>query len=92
MKLITFTTEGHSRIGALVKGEQVVDLNYAYQAKLESEGKYRNNEIAKAYVPSKMVAFLEGGQESIAIANTAVDYTLSNDGTFAQKLYIKNRK
>jgi acylpyruvate hydrolase len=91
MKLITFTTAGHSRIGALVEGDKVVDLNYAYQAKLESEGKYRYKEIAEAYVPAKMEAFLEGGQESIVIANTAVDYALSNHGAFKhQLLYNKS--
>ena len=62
MKLITFTTAGFSRIGALVDGEKVVDLNYAYQAQLQSEGKYRYEAIAEAYVPAKMEGFLEGGQ------------------------------
>jgi len=37
-KLITFTTSGFSRIGAIVDGEKVVDLNYAHQAQLHSEG------------------------------------------------------
>ena len=51
MKLITFSYEGVSRIGAIQQGE-VVDLHAAYKALLKSEGKIRAREIAKAFVPS----------------------------------------
>jgi len=86
MKLITFTTSGFSRIGALVDGEKVVDLNYAYQAKLQSEGQYRYEAIAEAYVPAKMEGFLEGGKESMEIAKAVIDYALANADSFKHKL------
>lgn len=86
MKLITFTTAGFSRIGAIVEGEKVVDLNYAYQAQLQSEGKYRYEAIAEAYVPAKMEGFLEGGNDSMEIAKSAINYALSNTGNFKHQL------
>ncbi|WP_068985485.1 fumarylacetoacetate hydrolase family protein [Lysinibacillus xylanilyticus] len=86
MKLITFTTAGFSRIGAIVEGEKVVDLNYAYQAQLQSEGKYRYEAIAEAYVPAKMEGFLEGGNDSMEIAKSAINYALSNTGKFKHQL------
>ncbi|GAB3053165.1 fumarylacetoacetate hydrolase family protein [Virgibacillus ainsalahensis] len=86
MKLVTFTTQGYSRIGAIVDENKVVDLNYAYQAQLQSEGKYRYKEIAEAYVPARMEAFLEGGNESIAVAKKAVDFANDNPSSFNHKL------
>lgn len=86
MKLITFTTAGYSRIGAIVEGGQIVDLNYAYQAQLQSEGQYRYEAIAEAYVPAKMEAFLEGGKESMEIAKSVIDYALSDTRNFKHRL------
>lgn len=87
MKLITFTNHaGYKRIGAVVDEERVVDVNYAFQAKLQNEGKYRYKEIAEAYIPAEMEAFLEGGNESIELANKAVDYALAYDRTFPHQL------
>lgn len=86
MKLITFTTNGHARLGSLVNEEKVIDLNYAYQAQLQSEGKYRYKEIAEAFVPAKMEAFLQGGKESIELAKEAVNYALENVENFKHKL------
>lgn len=87
MKLVTFSREGFSRIGALLtESNQVVDLNYSYQAQLQSEGKYRYKEIAEAFVPAKMEAFLQGGEESRELAKKAVEYALENTAAFAHKL------
>ena len=53
MKLITYSHNGFSRIAELkTETNQVIDLNYAYQAQLKSEGKYRYEEIAHAFVPA----------------------------------------
>ena len=91
MKLITFETAGFSRIGAIVEGEKVVDLNYAYQAQLKSEGKYRFESIAEAYIPAKMEGFLQGGKESIELAKTAVEFALANPDSFNHPLvHAKN--
>ena len=91
MRLITFTTAGFSRIGAIVEEEKIVDLNYAYQAQLQNEGKYRYEAIANAYVPAQMEEFLEGGKESMEIAKAAIDYALSNSRSFKHRLiYDRN--
>ncbi|MEH7225469.1 fumarylacetoacetate hydrolase family protein [Bacillus sp. JJ1566] len=91
MKLITYTTGGYTRIGAITDDNKVIDLNYAYQAQLQSEGKYRFKEIAEAFVPSEMEAFLQGGKESFEIAQKAVNYALENPDTYAHQL-IYNRE
>ncbi|MFC2947613.1 fumarylacetoacetate hydrolase family protein [Virgibacillus sediminis] len=91
MRLITFTVDGYSRVGAIVEENKVVDLNHAYQAQLQREGKYRYEQIAEAFVPSKMEAFLQGGNESIDIARKAVDFALGNQTSSEHKLvYSKN--
>lgn len=77
MRLVTFSINGYTRIGAVTNNE-VVDLNYAYQALLESQGKLRSELIAEAYVPANMEGFLQGGKESLSIAEEAVEYALNN--------------
>jgi len=86
MKLITYSANGYSRIGAITDNDKIIDLNYAYQAQLQSEGKYRFKEIAEAFVPFEMEAFLQGGKESIEIARKAVNYALENQDTFTHQL------
>ena len=78
MKLITFTVEGNSRVGTITDDNKIIDLNYAYQAKLLNEGKYRYKQIAEAFIPAEMEAFLQGGRESIEIAKGIVDFALNN--------------
>ena len=77
MKLITFTREGISSIGAIVN-EQVVDLHLAYKKSVEAEGKIRAQEIADAFVPADMTGFLQGGKESMTLAKAAIDFALAN--------------
>ncbi|WP_318509077.1 fumarylacetoacetate hydrolase family protein [Bacillus sp. T3] len=87
MKLVTYSREGFTRIGALInETNQVVDLNFAYQALLQSQGKLRYEKIAEAYVPAVMTDFLQGGDESLSIAKEAVAYALEHEGTFKHKL------
>lgn len=77
MKLITFTIAGSTRIGA-VTNENVVDLNAAYEALQDSQGKIRAKQIAEAYVPNDMTGFLQGGKESMQYANEAIHFALEN--------------
>ncbi len=87
MKLITYSQSGYTRIGALLtESNQVVDLNYAYQAQLQAQGQYRYEQIAEAFVPAEMTAFLQGGKESIVIAKRAIAYALENEDAFNHKL------
>ncbi|MCP1143526.1 fumarylacetoacetate hydrolase family protein [Lysinibacillus endophyticus] len=85
MKLINFTKDGHTRAGAIVEN-QVIDLNYAYQAQLKAEGKYRYEQIAAAFVPNNTDELYQGGKESIALANGAIQFALANPDSFDKKL------
>lgn len=75
MKLVSFTYEGHHRIGCVVEN-QVIDLNLACQSMLEAEGKLRARQIAEAYVPANMREFLQGGEESLSMAKKAMKFVL----------------
>lgn len=86
MKLVTFSRNGFTRIGAVYPNNEVVDLNYAYQALLESEGKLRSEQIAEAFVPASMEEFLQGGNESLSIAKKAADFALNNRNSFKHPL------
>lgn len=88
MKLINFTKDGHTRAGAIV-GAQVVDLNYAYQAQLKAEGKYRYEHIAAAFVPNNTDELYQGGKDSIALAKGAIDFALTNPNSFEKTLVHK---
>lgn len=85
MKLINYTVAGQTRAGAIVD-EKVIDLNYAYQALLKSEGKYRYEEIAHAYVPAITDELFQGGKESIQLADSAIKYALENPNSFDKQL------
>ncbi|MGG3846548.1 fumarylacetoacetate hydrolase family protein [Aeribacillus sp. FSL K6-8210] len=78
MKLITFTEQGVTRIGAIEDGK-VIDLHAAFEKKLESEGKLRFKQIAEAYVPADMNGFLQGGKESLDYAKEAVAFALKHE-------------
>ncbi|UAC47459.1 fumarylacetoacetate hydrolase family protein [Bacillus aquiflavi] len=79
MKLVTFSRNGFTRTGVFLPAEnKIVDLNYAYQALLQSQGKYRFEKIAEAYVPANMTEFLQGGCESLSLAKEAVAFALEN--------------
>lgn len=77
MKLVNFTADGHIRAGAIVNN-QVIDLNYAYQAQLKAQGKYRYQEIAHAFVPASTDELFQGGKESLELAQGAIDFILEN--------------
>lgn len=89
MKLINFTVAGHTRAGAIVD-YKVIDLNYAYQAQLKAEGKYRYEEIAHAFVPNNTDELYQGGKESLQLAQNAIDFILANPESF-DKQVIFNR-
>lgn len=85
MKLINFTAAGHTRAGAIVE-DKVIDLNYAYQAQLKAEGKYRYEEIAHAFVPATADELYQGGKESLQLAQNAIDFILANPESFEKKV------
>jgi acylpyruvate hydrolase len=86
MKLVTFSHAGFTRLGAVTLNNEVVDLNYAYQALLESKGYLRAELIAEAYVPADMKGFLEGGNESLSLLQEVTDFALNHPNEFKHKL------
>lgn len=91
MKLVTFLVSGNSRIGAVVEKEQIIDLNYAFQAQLKREGKARFKEIAEAYIPAKMELFLQGGEDSLKYAKSAVQFALEYPSSFDYPLVYQKK-
>ena len=78
MKLITFSVQTHlgtqTRIGALL-GDKALDLNFAYAAMLHDSGKTeRYYPLAEALVPSDMITFLQGGEQSMSAAKQAIEF------------------
>jgi acylpyruvate hydrolase len=80
MKLVTFTKDGVSRIGA-VENQHIIDLHVAFIEKLRHEGYLRAQQIAEAYIPNDMVGFLQGGKESMEYAKQAIDFALSTESS-----------
>jgi acylpyruvate hydrolase len=61
MKLVRFSTQGHSpRLGAL-QGDRIADLQASVAATLDRRGVVRAQDIAAALVPPSTRQFLEGG-------------------------------
>ena len=80
MRLVSYRSNREVRIGSVVD-QQVIDLNLAYELMLESQGKLRAKQIAEAFLPANMVEFLQGGEESHAIAKEVTQFALD---------YLKN--
>lgn len=73
LKLVTYSFDGDTRIGAVVD-DAVVDLNRAYRALLAQQGDPRPRAMADAIVPPAMVAFLRGEERSMKAAKDAVAF------------------
>ncbi len=86
MHLVTYLRAGESRIGALVD-QQVIDLNHACRALLESKGSLRAKPIADAFIPTNMVEFLQGGEESLSYAKDAIEFVLQSSVPFSYPVF-----
>ena len=71
MKLVLFNS---GRLGALLEGGSVVDLNSAYASLLESKGKTDPVSKADLKVPSDMLAFIGKGEDGLTAAREAVGH------------------
>ncbi|MFD0693528.1 fumarylacetoacetate hydrolase family protein [Paenibacillus sp. GCM10027628] len=87
MRLVSFSYDGNQRIGAIA-GNQIIDLNYACEEMLKARGQLRAALIAEAYVPANMVEFLQGGEQSMAMAKEAVDFALLSEIGFTRKVKL----
>src|SRR5689334_4145342 len=86
MRLVTFNYLGFTRLGAVTSNQEVVDLNYAYQALLENKGSLRAELIAEAFVPAEMKGFLEGGNESLSLLEEIVQFAIAHRDEYKHKL------
>ena len=75
MRLVMFQNQGNPRLGAL-EGEVVVDLNLAYEAMLAAQGDLRAHAKAEAMVPGETIAFLQGGEDSMTAARSAIKWAV----------------
>ncbi len=73
MKLVMYQKEGDPRLGCL-EGDQVIDLNLAYEAMLISKRVVRPREKAGLMIPPETIAFLGGGDESLEAARETVQW------------------
>ncbi|MGH9531703.1 MAG: fumarylacetoacetate hydrolase family protein [Terriglobales bacterium] len=82
MRMLTFEDAApRSRIGALVEGDRIVDLNAAYALYLrDSEGDKDFAAKAAALVPPNMRALFEGGDRSLEAARKGLDHVLKLKG------------
>jgi acylpyruvate hydrolase len=76
LKLVTYASEGETRLGAVV-GAKVIDLNRAHRALLEEQGEPRAKALADAIVPPDMLEFLQGEARSMKAAEEAVAFALA---------------
>jgi 2-keto-4-pentenoate hydratase/2-oxohepta-3-ene-1,7-dioic acid hydratase in catechol pathway len=77
MRIAVFVSTG-KRLGAIVD-DKIIDLNLAYEAYLTNvSNEPRPYAHAEANVPSSLLAFLEGGQKSVAEAKRAMEYAEKN--------------
>lgn len=79
MRLVMFQGQGDPRLGA-AQGDVVVDLNLAYEAMLAAKGDLRARAKADAVVPAETIAFLQGGDDSMAAARAALAWAAANKG------------
>ena len=82
MKLATFEVctpvGGITRIGALIDGDRLIDLNAGYALYLKEMRKLpKPREEANVWVPADMLGFLEGEEYSMEQARITIDYVRS---------------
>lgn len=80
MRLVTFQpSAGLTRIGAVVHGDRIVDLNFACSLHLrDARHESNSNRLAERYIPGNMRAFFESGTQSMDAAREALDYVTAS--------------
>lgn len=73
MKLVMYQEKGDPRLGCLA-GEQVIDLNRAYEAMLTAQQMLRPRAKAELMIPPETIAFLQGGDESLQAGREALQW------------------
>jgi 2-keto-4-pentenoate hydratase/2-oxohepta-3-ene-1,7-dioic acid hydratase in catechol pathway len=72
MRLVTYTSRGTTRLGALAGDAGVVDLNRACALHRAERGERRARVLADFLVPPEMLAFLQAGDPALDAARAAL--------------------
>jgi len=93
MKLVRFSVNNKEKIGVLA-GDYVVDLREARSLQWLSLGLSVDEVIQKVHkeIPDRMISFIEGGEETIAIAQEATDFVMNNPKFGKAKYFLKEVK
>jgi 2-keto-4-pentenoate hydratase/2-oxohepta-3-ene-1,7-dioic acid hydratase in catechol pathway len=71
MRLVTYTSRGTTRLGAML-GDDVIDLNRAAALHRAERGERRAGALADFLVPADMLAFLAAGEPALDAARAAL--------------------
>ncbi len=77
MRLLSFQHGDSVRLGAVIDDEYLVDLTRAYRHLITERYPLRAAHVANCFLPGNMVAFLEGGDESMQAAREAFQWAAS---------------
>lgn len=79
MKLVTFVVDGNEKLGTL-KAHGVIDIREARALQLLYQGLPVDKAVEKACceIPDCMIKFIEGGEETLAIAKEAEKFALEH--------------
>ena len=86
MKLCTFLVGKESRIGVQLPDGKIMDINYAYEAKLIADGHPKAKGIADVITPPDMIGFIESEDLGLKACKEAMDYVLSGKAESEEKL------
>lgn len=84
MKLCTFTYGKRTRIGAEMPDGKVMDINYAYAAKLAADGHPKAQGIADVITPPNMIEFIKSGTYGLNAAKEAMMYVSEHQDEVAK--------
>ena len=93
MKLVRFSVNNKEKIGVLA-GDYVVDLREARSLQWLSLGLSIDEVIQKVHkeIPDRMITFIKGGEETLAIAKEATDFVMKNADFGKAKYFLKEVK
>lgn len=73
MRVISYKKWNEKRVGVLVE-EHLIDVNRAFSYKLEKQGQLNAKKLASAQVPSDVIDFIAGGQQTLDITDDLIEW------------------
>lgn len=74
MKLCSFKVGKKSRVGALLKNDNVADVNYGYAALLKAQDHPKPQQIADVMTPPSMIGLIESGTAGLTSVKETIDF------------------